>query len=130
MANDETVHYFHAEEELGNFGSANPDLRLFGEDETDTAVVEKAKNGNTRRADTWNCTKAKPSEELLVKLARKGLNVEHYSAQDKPLFELIEGEGRTRQVKPLFLHCGNPDRREGSRQTRLDHQAIQRALAK
>ena len=41
-------------------------------------------------------------DELLKKLARKGLNVEHYSAQDKPLFELVEGEGEKQHVKPLF----------------------------
>ncbi len=28
--------------------------------------------------------------------------MEHYSAQDNPLFELIEGEGEKEQVKPLF----------------------------
>jgi DNA gyrase subunit B len=28
--------------------------------------------------------------------------VEHYSAQDKPLFELVEGEGERQQVKPIF----------------------------
>ena len=28
--------------------------------------------------------------------------MEHYSAQDKPLFELIEGEGEKQHVKPLF----------------------------
>ncbi len=100
--NDETVHYFHTEEELGNFGSANPDLRLFGEDETDTAIVEKAKSGNIRRARHVELHESKAVEELLVKLARKGLNVEHYSAQDKPLFELIEGEGDRATVKPLF----------------------------
>ena len=38
----------------------------------------------------------------MEKLAQKGLSVEHYSAQDKPLFELIEGEGEKQQVKPLF----------------------------
>ena len=39
---------------------------------------------------------------MLEKLARKGLSVEHYSAQDKPLFEVIEGEGDKQHVKPLF----------------------------
>ena len=32
----------------------------------------------------------------------KGLNVEHYSAQDNPLFEMIEGEGEKAVTKPLF----------------------------
>jgi DNA gyrase subunit B len=28
--------------------------------------------------------------------------VEHWSAQDNPLFELVEGEGERAQVRPLF----------------------------
>ncbi len=36
---------------------------------------------------------SKTVDDLLVKLSKKGLNVEHYAAQDKPLFEVIEGEG-------------------------------------
>jgi len=28
--------------------------------------------------------------------------MEHYSAQDKPLYEVIEGEGEKQQVRPLF----------------------------
>ena len=35
-------------------------------------------------------------------MARKDLKVEHYAAQDKPLFELIEGEGDKTEVRPLF----------------------------
>ena len=40
--------------------------------------------------------------ELLAKLARKGLHIEHYSAQDRPLFELVEGEGENARITPLF----------------------------
>ena len=40
--------------------------------------------------------------ELLDQLTQKGLNVQHYSAQDQPLFELIDGEGDRAVVKPLF----------------------------
>ena len=100
--NDETVHYFHTEEELEEFGSKNPDLRLFGEEESDTTMLEKAKNGHTRRARHVELHECKAVEDLLGKLAKKGLSVEHYSAQDNPLFELIEGEGEREQVKPLF----------------------------
>jgi DNA gyrase subunit B len=39
---------------------------------------------------------------LLNQLTENGLNVEHYSAQDNPLYELLEGEGEKQQVKPLF----------------------------
>ena len=99
--NDETVHYFHAEEDLEKFGSANPDLRLF-EEESDTNLFEKTKNGHTRRARHVELHESKAIAELLGRLAKKGLSVAHYSAQDKPLFELIEGTGDKEQVKPLF----------------------------
>ncbi len=107
--NDETVHYFHTEEELSEFGNANPDLKLFGE-ESDTTLLEKAereksdkpRNGNTRRAKHVELHESKAVMELLAKLETKGLNVEHYSAQDKPLFELIEGEGERAETKALF----------------------------
>jgi DNA gyrase subunit B len=35
-------------------------------------------------------------------VAKKGLAVDHYAAQDKPLFELTEGEGERATVTPLF----------------------------
>jgi DNA gyrase subunit B len=100
--NDETVQYFHSEEDLEEFGSKNPDLRLFGEEESDTSLLEKTKNGHTRRARHVELHESKAIAELLAKLANKGLSVEHYSAQDKPLFEVIEGQGDKEQVKPLF----------------------------
>jgi DNA gyrase subunit B len=100
--NDETVQYFHTEEDLEEYGSKNPDLRLFGEEDSDTSLLEKAKNGHTRRARHVELHESKAIADLLAKLANKGLSVEHYSAQDKPLFEVIEGEGDKEQVKPLF----------------------------
>jgi DNA gyrase subunit B len=102
--NDEIVHYFHAEEKLSEFGAANPDLKLFGE-ESDTTLLEKGekgRNGNTRRATHVELHESQAVRELLDKLEHKGLNVAHYSAQDSPLFELIEGEGERATTKPLF----------------------------
>ncbi len=100
--NDEMVYYFHSEEDLEEFGSKNPDLRLFGEEESDTSMIEKSKNGHTRRARHVELHESKAVADLLSKLAKKGLSVDHYSAQDNPLFELVEGEGDKQQVKPLF----------------------------
>ncbi|HOX56575.1 MAG TPA: DNA topoisomerase (ATP-hydrolyzing) subunit B [Candidatus Paceibacterota bacterium] len=100
--NDETVQYFHTEEELEEFGSKNSDLHLFGEEESDTSLLEKSKNGHTRRARHVELHESKAVAELLARLAKKGLSIEHYSAQDKPLFEILEGEGDKEQVKPLF----------------------------
>src|ERR1700722_3776549 len=103
--NDESVYFFHTEEELREFGPANTDLKLFGE-ESDTSLIEKgdkaARNGNTRRARHVELHERKSVMELLGKLGQKGLNVDNYSAQDHPLFELVEGEGERATVKPLF----------------------------
>jgi DNA gyrase subunit B len=100
--NNETVQYFRNEEELRTFGDANPDLRLFGEEDTDTNLVDRTRTGNTRRAKAVELHESKAIEELLSKISRKGFSVEHYSAQDQPLFEVVEGEGEKAQVKPIF----------------------------
>ncbi len=104
QGNDETVHYFRNDESLAKFAEDNPDLDLglSGEEESDTSLIEKGKNGSTRRARHEELYERGALKELLEKLARKGLSVEHYSAQDQPLFELVEGEGEKQQVRPLF----------------------------
>ena len=95
--NDETVHYFLKNEELEAFKAANNDL--FGGD----TEIERKKDGPTRRAKVYQLhLEGKATADLLGKLAKKGLTVNHYTAQDKPLFELIEGEGERAHVTPLF----------------------------
>ena len=101
--NNESVHYFRTEDELRKFSEANPDLKIFGVAEGETAFLEKEKKGGVvRRARHEELYESKAVAELLKKIENKGLNVEHYSAQDKPLFELVEGEGERANVKPLF----------------------------
>jgi DNA gyrase subunit B len=96
--NDETVHYFLTKEEVDAFKAANVDL--FG---GDTEIIEKKKEGPTRRAKISNLhLESKAIADLLGKLSKKGLAVDHYAAQDKPLFELTEGEGDRASVSPLF----------------------------
>jgi DNA gyrase subunit B len=96
--NHETVHYFITNEELDQFKAANP--TLFG---GDTEVVDRRKDGPVRRAKSADLHhESKAVAELIAKLSRKGLSVAHYAAQDKPLFELIEGEGERAVVTPLF----------------------------
>jgi len=100
--NEEKVVYFHTEEELEKFAEENPDLRLFGDAEGEEEAERPQKNGIRRRATYIELHESKAISELLLKLARKGFNIEHYSAQDKPLFELIEGEGPNVKVRPLY----------------------------
>ena len=97
--NDETVHYFEDLDEVTKFKDKNPDL--YGEGD----AKEKAEKNRTqtRRATEADLhLESKAIADLLGKLARKGLDVEHYSAQDKPLFELIEGESEKAAATPLF----------------------------
>ena len=95
--NDETLHYFLTNEDLENFKAANNDL--FG---TDTEF-ERRKDAPTRRASVYDLhLESKAISDLLGKLSKKGLAVNHYAAQDKPLFELIEGDGEKATATPLF----------------------------
>ncbi len=95
--NDDTVHYFLNNDEVEAFKLANNDL--FGPE----AETERKKDGPTRRAKISDLhQESKAISELLGQLIKKGLAVDHYSAQDKPLFELIEGEGERANVSPLF----------------------------
>ena len=109
--NEERILYFHSEDELRAFSEENPDLGLFGEDEEEE---EESKNGGRagrgrktaerprRRARHIEIHESKAIGALLAQLAAKGFQLDHYAAQDKPLFELIEGEGQTAKVRPIY----------------------------
>ncbi len=56
----------------------------------------------------WSFTKARRSRICSRSFSQKGFSVEHYAAQDKPLFELVEGEGDKRTGEAALLHPGNP----------------------
>jgi DNA gyrase subunit B len=125
--NQETVHYFQTEDALAKFGQANSDLGLFGEDEEEDEALGQAegeategettaedaelakpdrkpkkKEGPRRRARHVELHEHTAIEEILAKLNRKGLSVDHYSAQDEPLFEIIQGEGDSATARRLF----------------------------
>jgi DNA gyrase subunit B len=116
--NLETVHYFHTDHELSEFAKENADLRIFGAepaDETeangangtpvpDKPVAKTATTGtvNRRRCIHVELHESKAVAELLNKLEKKGLSIDQYRAADKPLFELLEGEGENQKKRPIF----------------------------
>jgi len=115
--NAETVHYFHTDHQLSEFAKENPDLRIFGEEpveeteangangapaEKPVAKAATAGTVNRRRCIHVELHESKAVAELLNKLEKKGLSIEQYRAADKPLFELIEGEGENQKKRPLF----------------------------
>jgi DNA gyrase subunit B len=115
--NQETVSYFQTDHQLGEFAKENADLRIFGEETPEEAALDVAPapapaldkpaakaNGhvNRRRCLHVELHESKAVAELLNKLERKGLSIDQYRAADKPLFELLEGEGDAQKKRPLF----------------------------
>lgn len=113
--NEEMVSYFLGDRELAEFAHSNADLGLFGRsiepapvvagaEGAEPAVAEKptVKDGRTRRARLVEIHEANSIKKLLGQLSELGLSLDHYSSQDKPLFELVEGEGDNARVHPVF----------------------------
>jgi DNA gyrase subunit B len=96
--NDETVHYFDDLDDVHKFKDKNADLY----DADAKEKSDKPKNQTRRAVEADLHLESKAIAELLGKLSKKGLAVDHYAAQDKPLYELIEGEGDKATVTPLF----------------------------
>src|ERR1017187_2014523 len=96
--NDETVHYFDDLDDVQKFKDKNSDLY----DAEAKEKSDKPKNQTRRAVEADLHLESKVIADLLGKLSKKGLAVDHYAAQDKPLYELIEGEGDKATVTPLF----------------------------
>ena len=62
----------------------------------------RTNGGARRRAKLVELHETTAIQKLIVELARKGLKVNHYAASDRPIFELIEGEGDKATTHPLF----------------------------
>jgi DNA gyrase subunit B len=109
--NIEWVTYFPGEAEMRAFHEENRDLNLF-----DDELVEGGANGDTepaekpkrqegalrRRASLVELHESHAVQKLITELARKGLKVEHFSDSDRPIFELVEGEGEKSAVHAVF----------------------------
>jgi len=120
--NQETVHYFETDTQLEAFAEENADLRIFGNENGEEAEANGTGDGaaekpaaekpaarasssgtvNRRRCIHVELHESKAVAELLNKLEKKGLSIDQYRAADKPLFELIEGEGDSEKKRPIF----------------------------
>jgi DNA gyrase subunit B len=104
------VTYFHDELELRKFHDANKDLALFEDPVeldpngtiTPEPVTKKKSDAPRRRARLVELHESNSVQKLMGELARKGMKVEHYSNSDKPIFELVEGDGEKATTHPLF----------------------------
>jgi DNA gyrase subunit B len=104
--NDETVHYFHDEKAVRRFHEANPDLNLFDEEMGQELLplggAAKMNGANRRRGKLIELHESTTIQKIIGELARKGLKVDHYAASDRPIFEMIEGDGDRAISHPLF----------------------------
>ena len=105
--NTESVEYFHDESELQSFAKKNNDLNLFeGEEpegsEADNAPKEKETPGRRRRARLLEIHESVAVDKLVKELSKKGLEIDHYTATDQPIFHLIEGEGEREAKHEIF----------------------------
>jgi DNA gyrase subunit B len=107
--NEETVHYFHDEREVRQFHQDNLDLNLF-----DTELGQEllplgegparanSESSRSRRGKLVELHESAAIQKIIAELGRKGLKVGHYAASDRPIFELIEGDGEKVVSHPLF----------------------------
>jgi DNA gyrase subunit B len=109
--NEEKVHYFLGNEQLAAFAKENNDLHLFAKE---VAAEGEATNGNQpkphRRARLIEIHEAHGMKARFKQLDELGLHVDHFSSQDKPLFEVIEGDGDNAKVHPVFSLPGILDK--------------------
>jgi DNA gyrase subunit B len=116
--NTEWVTYFPGEAEVRQFHEENRDLNLF-EDHIPTSdgngdvppevtpaaeksALKKKEDGLRRRARLIELHESAAVQKLVAELSKKGLNIEHFSDSDHPIFELIEGEGDKSVTHSLF----------------------------
>ncbi|HEY8649868.1 MAG TPA: DNA gyrase subunit B, partial [Chthoniobacterales bacterium] len=104
--NDESVRYFHDEREVRKFHEENLDLNLFdiemGQELLPLTTAPVRNNGARRRGKLVELHESTTIQKLMAELARKGLKVDHYAVSDRPIFELIEGDGDRAVSHPLF----------------------------
>jgi DNA gyrase subunit B len=112
--NDESVHFFHDEDEVRGFHLENLDLALFelepepeltldGVPATPAAPPTARGNGGPRRRGKLvELHESASLQKIIAELSRKGLTIEHYADSDHPIFELVEGEGEKASITPIF----------------------------
>jgi DNA gyrase subunit B len=106
--NEVAIRYFLGNEQLAAFARENHDLHLFGKPEADAEGAATPKSH--RRAKLIEIHEAHGMKRRFQQLHDLGLHVHHFSSQDEPLFEVIEGDGENARVHPVFSIPGILDK--------------------
>jgi DNA gyrase subunit B len=106
--NQEYVRFFPDETTLKQFADENPDLQLYDEPLSDEGELPLFGNNNghtpphlRRRARRVELHESNAVLKVFQELSNRGLEVEHYSTNEEPIFELIDGEGERATSVPV-----------------------------
>jgi DNA gyrase subunit B len=102
--NEEEILYFSTEKDLLTYAEDNRDLRLFGEElteEEDKTYKEKYQ-GAMRRAVKKELHEVHAIDRLLARISELGIDTDIFFSDDKPIYEVVDGEGEDQEVTPLF----------------------------
>lgn len=108
--NEINIKYILGNEQLAAFARENNDLHLFGKPDVDPDANGASTPKAHRRARLIEIHEAHGMKRRFQQLDDLGLHVDHFSSQDKPLFEIIEGEGENAKVHPVFSIPGILDK--------------------
>ena len=102
--NEEDVLYFEDEKVLLAFAEENRDLRLFGEElsEEEDKVYKEKYEGAMRRAVKKELHEVHAIDRLLARINELGIDTDIFFSDDKPIYEVVDGEGEDQEVSPLF----------------------------
>jgi len=104
LGNEESVHYLHSEVDLEKFAAENRDLRLNNEElsEEEVAEYKEKYDGAQRRAVKRDLNESMAISKILARLGEFGLDTDPFFSDDKPVYELVEGDGGDDGPVPVF----------------------------
>ncbi|NDB94562.1 MAG: DNA topoisomerase (ATP-hydrolyzing) subunit B [Verrucomicrobia bacterium] len=101
---EEKFEFFNDDKEVGRFRE-KMGIEDEGEEDEKEEKGDKAKEAESKarpKARIYEIYEASSISKALQGLGKKGMEMDHYSAQDKPLFELVEGDGDKPIKTPIF----------------------------
>jgi len=104
VGNEEEIRYFDTEKDLLSYAHENRDLLLFDEELTEEEIVafKEKYEGIQRRAVKRELHESAAISKVLTRLNEFGVKTTPFFSEDKPVYELIEGEGANEESTPVF----------------------------
>lgn len=109
--NNETFYFFHNDKDLAAFtAEQEQEAETFDladeEGKGNGEKKEESRNGQSKRMKVDDLFESNEIAKILETLSRKGFDVEHYAAQDQPLFAIVLGEGKKAEERKELFSIG------------------------